>query len=56
MWGKKNGYGKKLLNKLVKLSENGDDPQRKINVFNGSADYQLDLRTRVQREYEEALS
>ena len=56
MWGKKNGYGKKLLNKLVKISENGDDPQRKINLFNGSTEYQFDLRARVQREYEEALS
>ncbi|WP_334064272.1 hypothetical protein [Alteromonas genovensis] len=56
MWGKKNGYGKKLLNKLVKISENGDDPQRQINVFNGSTEYQLDLRNRVQIEYERTFA
>lgn len=56
MWGKKNGYGKKLLSKFIKISENGDDPKRKMNVFNGDANYELSLRTRVQKEYEEAIS
>ncbi|MDO6720790.1 hypothetical protein Q4575_15355 [Psychrosphaera sp. 1_MG-2023] len=56
MWGKKNGYGKKLLKKMLKISENSNDPERKINLFNGSAEYQLDLRARVHKEYEEALS
>ncbi|OUR59857.1 hypothetical protein A9Q74_15895 [Colwellia sp. 39_35_sub15_T18] len=43
MWGKKNGYGRKLLSKLAQFAERGDNPDRKVNIHKGSADYQLNI-------------
>ncbi len=51
MWGKKNNYGSKLIKKLIRFNENPDDESRKMNQFNGSAEYQLEVREKTHQEY-----
>ena len=52
MWGKKNNYGSKLLNKLVNFNESVNDPQRNIIRHKGSSEYILSLRKEVEREFQ----
>lgn len=55
MWGKKYNYGSKLIKKLIRFTENPDDENRKMNQFNGSAEYQLEVRRNVHKEYLRAI-
>ena len=55
MWGKKNGYGKKLLNRFYSFADRGDNPDRKINIYEGSPEYQLKVRQEVHSAYELTL-
>lgn len=52
MWGKKNNYGNKLLNKLVDFNESVNHPNRNINRHKGSSEYILSLRKEVEREFQ----
>ena len=51
MWGKKNGYGKKLLNKLTDFMNSANDESRNIVKYDGSAEYILSLREKVNNEF-----
>lgn len=55
MWGKKYGYGSKLLQRLRYWLENADSPKRKTNLpENRTSEYMLALRESVHEEYMQA--
>jgi len=55
MWGKKDGYGKKLLERYENFVNSIDDTERKMVKFNGSKDYVLKLREEVDQEFQNCV-
>ena len=52
MWGKKNQYGSKLLDKLMNFHNPKTHEERNIVQYNGDQEYILSLRREVDQEFE----